>query len=403
MEHNIKIEFMNITRYYCILLSLSCLAVICGGSCLADESQKGTKAEEYYYDAAAEYVNGRYDRAANVLRKAIQLDTTFANAYNLLGMSYLKLRQWPSAEQTLRQAIHCDSNYAYAYFNLSEAIYSNPVKSDEEIAEAVRFLKESLQHESNPDQILKIRIRLGDYLYSLGDVEGAWYEYYRAILIDSLCLPARLGLANTLDDSAAAEEILKILDIDSTYTPALRYQANLAIIDNNFLQAIILYNRALDYDSSRCLTYHSLIQLIDYYSDIVAYWKDWYFVEGKKKGSTLFVPWFGYKKYETMLKDQGIKFARNGKDYKKLVAVCRDSLFVPLGIKRMIINYRQKIFLRQDSTSCFKMSEFLDALGNVLTEFRMNTELKARRNTSCPLPIKKDELPQFKAALIHNQ
>lgn len=393
MAQNCKIKCSDISRLFFISLSLTCSAYFFGNPCLADESHERTAAEEYYYEAAAEYVNGDYNKAAYVLGKAIQLDTAFANAYNLLGMSYLKLRQWQSAEQALRRAIECDSNYAYAYFNLSEAVYSNPLNGDNATIEAIRFLQKSLQKENDPDQLLKTRVRLGDYLSSIGDIEEARREYQKAIHIDSLCLPARLGLATTLDDSAAAEEISKILNFDSTYTPALRFQANLAIIDNKFLQAIILYNRALDYDSSRCLTYCSLIQLIDYYSDIIYYWKDWYFIEGKKKGSTLFNPWFGYKKYETLQKDQNLKFCRNGRDYKNLVTQCRDSLLVSESIKRMITNYRHWVNMRDDSTSCFKMAEFLDAFGSALIEFRAKIELKAKRNTSCPLPIKKDDVP----------
>ena len=282
------------SRVHIICIMLFYIAIIANNATAKDSIITSPKDNISFADAAALYINGDYHGTINALNDAIRHDSSFANEYNLLGMAYLKLHQWDNAEKALKHAINLDSNYAFAYYNLSEAIYSNPFSNDSQIVESVSYLRKSLETESDSMQTLRIIIRLGDYLYTLGQIEQARAQYQSALSIDSLCLPARFGIANTLGDSAALLEISRILEIDSSYIPALGLQATLSITDNKYLNAINIYCQILDLDSSRCQTYHNLLQLIDYYSSILCFWRDWYFVEGKRKTGNLFSPWFGF-------------------------------------------------------------------------------------------------------------
>ncbi|MCX6826793.1 MAG: tetratricopeptide repeat protein [candidate division Zixibacteria bacterium] len=247
---------------------------------------KRVKAEELYGDGVALYLKGDYGHAIGVLASSIASDTTFSIAYNALGMAYLKLRQWQNAENVLRKAIQLDTAYAFAYYNLAEVVYSNPLSSEGQTRESIQLLRKALLWEKDPLQLQKVRIMLGNYLYSIGEVTTAAEEYRAAVKYDSTDLAARLGLANTAENSAEAyAEINRILKIDSTFAPALLALANISLMNNRYGEAIGIYYRELQRDSTQCLKYIKCLEFIDYYLNKIIDKENYYFSAAMKQNA----------------------------------------------------------------------------------------------------------------------
>lgn len=86
----------------------------------------------------------RYAEAEQQFKKAIQLDSTFANAYYNLGIVYANTRRYSDAEQQYKKAIQFDSTFAFPYNGLG-AIYCDIFKRYDE---AEQLFKKAVQLDS---------------------------------------------------------------------------------------------------------------------------------------------------------------------------------------------------------------------------------------------------------------
>src|SRR5438067_11888893 len=79
----------------------------------ADEDKK------LYNQAMAQAAQGKYEAAAESLRKAIAVRPKFAEAHHLLGIVYATgLRRLPDAAESFKTAIELNPNMAEAYYDL---------------------------------------------------------------------------------------------------------------------------------------------------------------------------------------------------------------------------------------------------------------------------------------------
>lgn len=77
------------------------------------------KARKEYDKGAAEYEKGNLEKAMASLEKAIEIDPSFADAYNELGACYAKLGQQDKAAAEFAKAAHLDPDSAMMQFNLA--------------------------------------------------------------------------------------------------------------------------------------------------------------------------------------------------------------------------------------------------------------------------------------------
>lgn len=79
--------------------------------------------------------------------------------------------------------------------------------------------------------------------------------------------------------------------------------------------------------------------------------------------------------------DKTRQFERDGKEYKEIFQLCKDSLFSPVYIdSSMEKGYKSRIFLRDnDAKSNLLMAKFLDALAKAVIELRSEVLAKAKR------------------------
>ena len=84
-----------------------------------DASATADEAKKYYSQGMAQASQGKYDAAAESLRKAIEIRPKFPEAYHLLGIVYANgQRRFHDAADSFKKAIELNPNFAEAFYNL---------------------------------------------------------------------------------------------------------------------------------------------------------------------------------------------------------------------------------------------------------------------------------------------
>jgi TolB-like protein/Flp pilus assembly protein TadD len=139
--------------------------------------------------------------------KARRLDDTLAEAHSALAHAYFHEFNWLAAEQEFRHAIKLNPNYANARF-----YYAN-------------------------------------YLVAIGRMEEAFVEARCAQTLDPASLPTGTNLASILyytgHYSEAAEQSLRVLDMDSTFAKAHEDLGRAYLQQRMYRQAIAAFQKAI--------------------------------------------------------------------------------------------------------------------------------------------------------------
>ncbi len=108
---------------------------------------------------------GRPDEAAELLKKAIELDDGYsADSYNNLGLAYIDMQQFPEAEQAFRKSAEANIFFADAHLNLGTLYFQQA-----NYAEAAKAFQQTLAIDPG---VLKARSNLGITLLALGRIEA---------------------------------------------------------------------------------------------------------------------------------------------------------------------------------------------------------------------------------------
>ncbi|MCX5761060.1 MAG: serine/threonine-protein kinase, partial [Gemmatimonadetes bacterium] len=167
-----------------------------------------------YSDATRVIRSGDYDATVALLREAVALDTGFASAWAMMGLSYVGARQRDSARVAFRHALGNASRLTESEAHRLRGDVAAAVDGDLETAVRAydRFL--DLQPESVPG-----RANRALYLSSLGRDDEALAEFARAASIDPLGRgPGQLQLLNL----AAEYVVVGRLDSARVYAARLR-------------------------------------------------------------------------------------------------------------------------------------------------------------------------------------
>ncbi|MDZ7743966.1 MAG: tetratricopeptide repeat protein [Bacteroidota bacterium] len=163
-------------------------------------STESKKAHKLYKKAEEAYLAGEADQSREYLLKSIREDTTFTEAYLLLGDIYLDIDQQVKAEEAYRQAVDIDPDFfPHAYYllgNIQLALKKYPEAEEsfkaylefpdlktvtrrkvQQILQNIRFRAEAYR---NPVPFEPVR--LGDSINTAGD------EYINALSTDEAFL-----------------------------------------------------------------------------------------------------------------------------------------------------------------------------------------------------------------------
>lgn len=84
---------------------------------LTETADKLQQAEDAYAAGNELYNSGEYEKAAEMLSRAVKLNPSHAEAYNVLGVCLAFLGQYEEAMNNLNRAVELDNRFAHAYFN----------------------------------------------------------------------------------------------------------------------------------------------------------------------------------------------------------------------------------------------------------------------------------------------
>ena len=165
-------------------------------------------------------------KAAAQFRASVQLDPAFPEPYKALGDLFLAAprRLFDQAVEAYQKAVELRPFYADAYVGLGDARAAKG-----EVDEAVASYQKALRY--NPDNP-RVYMSLGKIYYA---EKGLYYEsvnsYKRALELDPQFLEARMGLGEVYEDKGLYEDAIreyrKVVELDPQHTGALY---NLALV-----------------------------------------------------------------------------------------------------------------------------------------------------------------------------
>jgi len=156
---------------------------------------------------------GKFEKAENLLRKAIEIRPDISSTYLNLAAILRNLRKLEEAENFLRKAIEIKPDFAMAYSNLG-----NVLRDLGKLEEAENFLRKAIEIDS---KLAIAYLNLGNTLKDLSKLVEAENFLRKAIEIKPDFAIAYLNLGNTLKDLGKLEEAEKILRKAITLNPNL--------------------------------------------------------------------------------------------------------------------------------------------------------------------------------------
>ena len=226
-------------------------------------------------------MQGRTQEMIPLLKKAIAVNPSYAEAYNNLGIALKKQGNLQAAVDAYRQALAVNPSYAEAYFNLGIAL-----NEQGDLQAAIDAYRQALAIKPNYPQAYN---NLGLALKDQGNLRDAINAYRQALSIKPNYPAAYSNLGNALKDygdlQAAIDAYGQALAIKPNYPQAYNNLAN-ALKEQGDLQAAIdAYRQALainpDYPEAHCNL--SLVQLLS--GDYESGWKEYEWRFRAKKGN----------------------------------------------------------------------------------------------------------------------
>lgn len=172
--------------------------------------------------AAKTYMDiGNYDKATELLKKAIEINPGFLGAYNTLGLIYQRQGKMDLALDEFQKVARLNPYNSAVHVNLGYT-FLNKGRLEEALAE---FKKAEKLGETVPDVYSNIA-----YIYSrLAETEKAVKSYKKAINIDPEFYSAHFGLGQIYLESDSLDEALgefnQVLRLKPDYASAYYYLA----------------------------------------------------------------------------------------------------------------------------------------------------------------------------------
>lgn len=193
---------------------------------------------------------GNLEQARRYYIVAVQLDPDTTAAYNNLGHVLLKLNRIDEADAAFREALTQDGTLASAAFGRGEVGARRG-----QLAVAQRFYEHAIRHAPNEPVFHK---SLADVLRNMGNIKEAEVveTHYRRKLAERYLRQAHWFIENK-QPGRALTPLQKALEMDDTFTPALKDLAYVQIQLGELTAAKELYQRVLTIESaSRQALFH---------------------------------------------------------------------------------------------------------------------------------------------------
>lgn len=221
--------------------TLLLLALLSCGHAYAQSATGSKEAAEYYEDALIRFEAGDYTSATIQLKNALQLEPDHLVARLLLGRTYLRLADGPSAEKEIRLARQGNADAALVLIPLAKAYY-------------IQGKYEAIISEISPgddfaELEVDIRVLRGRAFLRLGNTDRAEGEFTAAGVIDPNDPAPMLGKARVLLRRGDREAAEALADRASTLAPqdadTWHLKAEIRRLYRDYETAVKHYERAV--------------------------------------------------------------------------------------------------------------------------------------------------------------
>ena len=197
---------------------------------------------------------GENEKAAVLLKKAIEASPQYALLYNNLGIVRIRSGENEAAIILFKKAVEIDPKFEEAYSNLGSAYNATGRKK-----EALALLKKAT--EINPRSAV-MQSNLGNIYGVMGKSAEAEEAYSRAIQIDPRYVPAYNALGNVYRRAGKREEAralyAKAAEIDPGCGETYNNLGSASRDDGDFKKAESLYKKAIALDDTLSSAYCNL-------------------------------------------------------------------------------------------------------------------------------------------------
>ena len=203
----------------------------------------------------------RYDEAIAVCRVAIEQRPDHAKAHNITGAALHRLGRFEEAEIYLRRAIQINPQIQNTHAHLGAAL-----SEQGRLEEAITAYRVAI--EQRPDHF-EVLFNLGALFNTLGRFEEAEKHLRRAIQINPQDTDSHQELARVLFQmgqdaqdneqlEVATEYYMRAFEIDPHYTKAIRRLAHLRSEQQRYDEALELFQRLIDINSSDAVVHGNM-------------------------------------------------------------------------------------------------------------------------------------------------
>lgn len=212
--------------------------IICLGWLLSCSSS----VEDLVQQGKQELNQGSYTQAVETFSRAIEKDTTNAEAFNGRAVGYYEIEKYGLAIDDLTQAIRLDSSSYKPYYNRANA--------RREIKNFEAALQDYTQAINLKPNIKDIYINRGVLLYQTGNYSRALQDFEFAAQLDSSDVLAQFNRAKTAlllkKEEEAKTAFNKVLQLQPDYGEAYYWLGLIAVQQKNKEEACLLLQKALN-------------------------------------------------------------------------------------------------------------------------------------------------------------
>ncbi|NJN24802.1 MAG: tetratricopeptide repeat protein [Cyclobacteriaceae bacterium] len=218
-----------------LVLSLTMLMAACG------EARRDQKKMHFLHKGNLSFKEKLYFDAVRYYREAIQLDSSFAQAYNNLGIVYFKTERAEEAVRAYDAALALDPQFYDAYYNRSNANYA--LGNFAQVIADLNKIKEKSWPEAS------LLFAKGMAFFGMKDYDSAQFAFSKALQLDSANSEAYINLATVLLYRKAYDQARTLarlgLDKAPDYPEAYNVLGMVEAARGHYQMAIDLYDLGL--------------------------------------------------------------------------------------------------------------------------------------------------------------
>jgi tetratricopeptide (TPR) repeat protein len=187
---------------------------------------------------------GLYEKAADAYARAASLDPESAEAFLSLGTVLQEIERLPAARESYERSLDLAPEGRTALWNLALLF-----EAQKEFRQAEGLYARLVKHHSDAQDAW---FRLGYVRLQLGDFSASIQAFQACLALPKKCPEALLNIGiaqwNTRNLEMAKETFRQSLTSASTFAPALRCLAAIALLQQDYDQALALHKQLLELD-----------------------------------------------------------------------------------------------------------------------------------------------------------